>query len=270
MQLSRLNRVLVILVSVVTAVGLSGGAWAWEVIQSPSGQAAVATPSGQGVSARGSVLVPQTQVVYQTVNSFECVQVPVTRYQTHYRTEYRTENVPVTRTVSEVVNESRTLTRFVPQQKTVNKQFTRYVCEPQTVTQKCYRPVLVTKNVNARSIRPTARPRWSTRSSLAYVSDCVTETVPVTKYHKVVEPQVCNVTQRVPVTSYVPVVTLCSHLRPQVRCRRLWRVRRSDDLRSLCSDHDLCAPSRCRSRGRSSSTYPRRRTFSERAGSWSR
>jgi hypothetical protein len=42
------------------------------------------------------------------------------------------------------------------------------------------------------------------------IPECVTDTVPVTKMHKVVEPQLTSVTQRIPSTSYVPVVT-CAH-----------------------------------------------------------
>ena len=63
--------------------------------------------TAQGGTA--TVLVPQTQVVYETVQSVECVQVPVTHMQTLYRTEYRTEKVPVTRMVPETVNETRTV-----------------------------------------------------------------------------------------------------------------------------------------------------------------
>ena len=42
------------------------------------------------------------------------------------------------------------------------------------------------------------------------IPECVTETVPVTRMRQFVEPQVCYVTQKVPVTTMVPVVT-CAH-----------------------------------------------------------
>ena len=103
----------------------------------------------------------QPQVAYQTVNTLQCVSVPVTQYQTQYRTEYRTENVPVTRMVPETVNETRTITRFIPQQETINKQvITHYVCEQVTEIKKCYRPVPVTSRTSKRrSIRLIARPK---------------------------------------------------------------------------------------------------------------
>ena len=149
--------------------------------------------------------------MYQTVNTVECVQVPVTLMQTHYRTEYRIETVPVTRMVSECVNETRTITRYIPQQETINKQvITHFVCEPTTVMTKCYRPVPVTKTIQRTLYQTYCTTELVTREITRFVPECVTETVPITRTHKVVEPQVCYVTQKVPVTSMVPVVT-CSH-----------------------------------------------------------
>ncbi len=106
MQRSKWNRMVVVLGALVTGVGLTGDAPAWESLQAPSQQGTAVTPSVQGVaSVPTAQLVPQTQVVYQTVNTVECVQVPVTQMQTQYRTECKTVSVPVTRMVSEVVNE---------------------------------------------------------------------------------------------------------------------------------------------------------------------
>ena len=96
MQLQRPNRTQVVLCASVVHLGLLGGTWALSAGQAPSPQAAGTSPSAQGAaSAAPAVLVPQAQVVYETVNSVQCVQVPVTQMQTQYRTEYRNENVPV-------------------------------------------------------------------------------------------------------------------------------------------------------------------------------
>ena len=185
----------------------------------------------------------QSPVAYQTVNTVQCVQVPVTQYQTQYRTEYRTENVPVTRMVSETVNETRTITRFIPQQETINKQvITHYVCEPVTEIKKCYRPVPVTKNVQKTLYQTYCTTEIVTKEITNFVPECVTETVPVTKMHKVVQDELTYVTQKVPVTSMVPVVTLCTYVWPQMRRRRLRRLRRSDHVRSVQAGDDLCLP----------------------------
>jgi len=162
-------------------------------------------PSEQGATS-GS---PQSAVA-QTVTAYECVQVPVTVSQTCYRTEYRTENVPVTRMVSEVVNETRTITYCVPKQQTVDKQITRYVCEPKTVVEKCYRKIPVTKNVERTLYQVHCTVEMTNKVITRMIPECVTETVPVTRMRKIVESQVCYVTQRIPVTTVVPVVT-CAH-----------------------------------------------------------
>src|SRR5580698_7748409 len=81
---------------------LAGGPFVSGETQAPSGQAGAA--SGQSATS-GSAQA----AVAQTVTAYECVQVPVTYSQICYRTEYRTENVPVTRMVREVVNETRTI-----------------------------------------------------------------------------------------------------------------------------------------------------------------
>ena len=97
---------------------VSGKLWDW--LKTAAEQKST-PPTGAVASAQASaptVLVPQSQVVYETVQSFECVQVPVTHMQTLYRTECRTENVPVTRMISEVVNETRTVTVCVPKEET--------------------------------------------------------------------------------------------------------------------------------------------------------
>jgi hypothetical protein len=212
MQLLKRSRVVVASVVIAAGLGLAGRTLALAEAQAPSAQGAGMVPSGQmAVGGSPPATTPQSQVVYQTVNTVECVQVPVTLAQTQYRTEYRTETVPVTRMVPECVNETRTITRYIPQQETINKQvITHYVCEPTTVMTKCYRPVPVTKTVQRTLYQTYCTTELVTREITRFVPECVTETVPVTRTHKVVEPQVCYVTQKVPVTSMVPVVT-CSH-----------------------------------------------------------
>ena len=112
--------------------------------------------------------------------------------------------------VPELVNETRTVTCYTPQQRMVNKPVTRYVCEPTTVVQKCYRPVPVTRTIQRTIYQTYCTTEMVNRVITRNIPECVTETVPVTRMHKVVEPQVCYVTQRIPSTSYVPVVT-CVH-----------------------------------------------------------
>jgi hypothetical protein len=210
MQRVMQKRVIGLLVALVAGYGLTTRAWAWEDAQAPSPQQAVTQPSAQG-AAGGAPASAQSPVAYQTVNTVQCVQVPVTQYQTLYRTEYRTENVPVTRMVPETINETRTITRFIPQQETVNKQvITHFICEPVTEVKKCYQPVPVTKNVQKTLYQTYCTTEIVTKEITRFVPQCVTETVPVTKMHKVVEPQLTYVTQKVPVTSMVPVVT-CAH-----------------------------------------------------------
>ena len=138
------------------------------------------------------------------------MQVPVTYAQTYYRQECRTETVPVTRMVPELVNETRTVTCYIPQQRVVNKPVTRYVCEPTTVVQKCYRPIPVTRTVERTIYQTYCTTEMVNKVITRMVPECVNETVPVTKMRKVIEPQLCTVTQRIPATSYVPVVT-CRH-----------------------------------------------------------
>ncbi len=104
MRLQRTVQVLVVAGMVLAGAGLTGRGRAWgQATATAQGQAGGAAASAQG--GTGTVLVPQTQVVYETVQSTQCVQVPVTHMQTCYRTEYRTETVPVTRMVPETVNE---------------------------------------------------------------------------------------------------------------------------------------------------------------------
>ena len=75
---------------------------------------------------------------------------------------------------------------------------------------KCYRPVPVTKNVQKTLYQTYCTTEIVTKEITNFVPECVTETVPVTKTHKVVEQELAYVTQKVPVTSMVPVVT-CAH-----------------------------------------------------------
>jgi hypothetical protein len=152
--------------AIAAGFGLTTSAWAREEAQTTSPQIVDAQPSLQGAPIGApTAVVPQSQVAYQTVNTVECVTVPVTQMQTQYRTEVRTENVPVTRMVPETVNETRTITRFIPHQETINKQvITNYVCEPVTTIKKCYRPIPVTKNVTKTLYQTYCRSRKRTRS----------------------------------------------------------------------------------------------------------
>jgi hypothetical protein len=170
----------------------------------------VQPPSSQAGAAGSAIPAAQSSVATGSLQAYECVQVPVTYTQTLYRRECRTETVPVTRMVPELVNETRTVTCYTPQQRMVSKPVTRYVCEPTTVVQKCYRPVPVTRTVQRTIYQTYCTTEMVNKVITRMIPECVTETVPVTKMHKVVEPQLCYVTQRIPTTSYVPVVT-CVH-----------------------------------------------------------
>jgi hypothetical protein len=212
MQLLKRGWLVESLGAMAAGLALTTSAGAWEEAQAPSAQVLDAQPSLQGtVSGAPTAVVPQSPVAYQTVNTVEAVTVPVTQMQTQYRTEYRTENLPVTRMVPETINETRTITRFIPQQETITKQvITDYVCEPVTTIKKCYRPIPMTKNVTRTRYQTYCTTEIVTKEITNYVPECVTETVPVTKTHKVVEQELTYVTQKVPVTSMVPVVT-CAH-----------------------------------------------------------
>jgi len=78
---------------------VSSVVWAGDGVQASPQSAVSATAQVQSTTT----LVPQNQVVYETVYDVETVQVPVTVNQTQYRTECRTQTVPVTRTVVEQV-----------------------------------------------------------------------------------------------------------------------------------------------------------------------
>jgi hypothetical protein len=207
MQLLKRSWVVVSLGALVAGFGAAASSWAEEA-QATSPQSPDTQPSLQGTT----IVAPATVAVpYQVVNTVQCVQVPVTQMQTQYRTEYRTENVPVTRMVPETVNETRTITRFIPQQETITKQvITDYVCEPVTTIKKCYRPIPVTKNVTKTLYQTYCTTEIVTKEITNFVPECVTETVPITKTRKVVEQELTYVTQKVPVTSMVPVAT-CAH-----------------------------------------------------------
>lgn len=183
----------------IAGLGMTAGGWSKEEAnQAPTAQAPGTAASAQAPAASGQVV------------GYECVQVPVTYAQTYYRRECRTETVPVTRMVPELVNETRTVTCYTPQQQIVNKPVTRYVCEPTTVVQKCYRRIPVTRTVERTIYQTYCTTEMVNKTITRMVPECVTETVPVTKMRKTVEPQLCTVKQPIPVTSYVPVVT-CSH-----------------------------------------------------------
>ena len=221
----------------IAGLGITAGGWIKEEAnQAPTAQAgASAVPAAQSPAASGQVV------------GYECVQVPVTYAQTYYRQECRTETVPVTRMVPELVNETRTVTCYTPQQQIVNKPVTRYVCEPTTVVQKCYRRIPVTRTVERTIYQTYCTTEMVNKTITRMIPECVTETVPITKMRKVVEPQLCTVKQPIPVTSYVPVVT-CSHsCGHTVRRRRMWSMRRSDGLRAAIGRSRRAPIRRCKS-----------------------
>ncbi len=202
--MQRLTRQRVLSWGVMAVAGLVMSAgWVAAAVESPSDQG---TAAGSGQAAATALPAGQTA----TPQAYESVQVPVTYTQTLYRNECRTETVPVTRMVRECVNETRTVTCYTPQQEMVTKPVTRYVCEPTTVVQKSYRPVPVSKIVQRTIYQTYCTTEMVNKTITRMIPECVTETVPVTKHRKVVEPQLCYVTQRIPATSYVPVVT-CGH-----------------------------------------------------------
>jgi hypothetical protein len=194
----------------IAGLGMTAGGWSKEeAVTVPAAQAGEAA-SAQAPATGAAIPAAQSAAASGQVVGYECVQVPVTYNQTYYRRECRTETVPVTRMVPECVNETRTITCYTPQQQIVNKPVTRYVCEPTTVTQKCYHRIPVTRVVQRTIYQTYCTTEMVNKVVTRMVPECVTETVPVTKMHKVCEPQLTTVTQKIPVTSYVPVVT-CSH-----------------------------------------------------------
>jgi hypothetical protein len=118
--------------------------------------------------------------------------------------------VPVTHWVSEVVNEPRTYTCWEPQQQTVIKQVTHYVCEPQVVMQRCFHTYPVCKTVQRTYYQAQCHTEIVDKVVTQLIPECVVETVPVTRMHVEIEETIKIVTQTVPVTTMVPVVT-CSH-----------------------------------------------------------
>lgn len=128
--------------------------------------------------APAMVAVPTT--TYKSVMHTVYDQQPRVVTQTRYRTEMATEQVPVTRTIMEPVMTT----------KVVRQPYT--VCE--TVPSTIYTPVCETRIVNKTITR--------------YVPTQVTEQVPVTRYHKVMETQGMYVTRKVPV---VQNVVQCGH-----------------------------------------------------------
>ncbi len=211
MRLKTMQRVLLLMAALLAGLELSSDSGALGQTTTPTSQAPAAGPSAQGsVGAPPAVLVPQCQTVYETVNTVECVQVPSTIMQTHYRTECRTETVPITHFVSEVVNEPRTYTCWEPQQETVLKPVTHYVCEPTTVMQRCFHYYPVTKQVQRTVYQPKCSTVIVDKVITQLIPECVTETVPITRMRVEMEQETRIVTQQVPVTTMVPVVT-CAH-----------------------------------------------------------
>ena len=204
MQRATAKRMLVGVGMLVAGLGMTASFTQAQAAQ-PQAQAATTAGSAQWTGAA----VPAAQSP-PSAQAYECVQVPVTYNQTCYRTECRTETVPITRMVPECVNETRTVTCYTPQQQWVNKQITRYVCEPTTVVQKCYRPIPVTRTIQRTIYQTYCTTEMVNKVITRMIPECVNETVPITKMHRVVEPQLVTVTQAIPCTSYVPVVS-CTH-----------------------------------------------------------
>ena len=88
---SRLRRASLLVIGLL--VGVSP-AWAQTPQATPqvgaSAQGAVASAIAEAQAT--TILVPQTQVTYQTVYDVECTQVPVTVNATRYKSELRTED----------------------------------------------------------------------------------------------------------------------------------------------------------------------------------
>jgi hypothetical protein len=169
-------------------VRMASKSLAWEQAAQPASQSAGVVPSAQGGVADHR-LGPQCQVVYETVQPVECVQVPV-RTCGRTGTEYRTETVPVTRLVPETVNESRTVTVCVPKQQTIKQPVTRVVCEPVTTVKRYHRAIPVTKNVEKVVHQAYCTTVMKTKVVSRMVPQCFTEMVPVTRMRKVVESEV--------------------------------------------------------------------------------
>lgn len=211
MRSNTMRSVLLLLAALFAGLELSGDSGALGQTTVPTTQSPVGGPSEQGtVGAAGTVLVPQCETVYETVNTVECVQVPTTVMQTHYRTECRTETIPITHFVSEVVNEPRTYTCWEPQQQTVLRPVTHYVCEPTTVMQRCFKYYPVTRQVQRTVYQPQCSTVIVDKVITQLVPECITETVPVTRMRVETEQETRIVTQKMPVTTMVPVVT-CAH-----------------------------------------------------------
>ena len=128
-----------------------------------------------------TILVPQNQVVYETVYDVETVQVPVTVNQTQYRTECRTQTVPVTRTVVEQVPVTVNQTQYRTEYKTQTVPVTKTVVEqvPVTVNQTQYRTEYKTQTVPVTKTVVEQVP--VTVNQTQYRTEYKTQTVPVTK-----------------------------------------------------------------------------------------
>jgi hypothetical protein len=207
MRLKTIRSVSLLLTAIFAGLGLRSDSGVLGQTAAPAAQSPAPAPAP---SMQGSVLVPQCQTVYETVETVECVQVPTTVMQTHYRTECRTETVPITHFVSEVVNEPRTHTCWEPQQETVLKPVTHFVCEPTTVMQRCFHYYPVTKQVQRTVYQPQCSTVIVDKVITQLIPECVTETVPVTRMRVETQQETRIVTQRIPVTTMVPVVT-CAH-----------------------------------------------------------
>ena len=82
MRVQRWVQTAVVAACLVGTAGFSARGLAWEQAAGPSTQAPSSQVSATAQGGSATVLVPQAQVVYETVQSVECVQVPVTHMQT--------------------------------------------------------------------------------------------------------------------------------------------------------------------------------------------
>ena len=174
----------------------------------PSSQGAVSS-AGQG----GTVMMPQDQVVYETVYDTHYVQVPTTQMQTQCKTEYRTQTVPVTRVVTEQVPTTQMQTQYKTEYQTRTIPVTRMVAEqvPTTQMQTLYKieyktqTVPVTKTVaevvNVPRSYTVYVPKTQTVNQLIYK----TILVPTTQTQK--QQRCITVMKTVAQTQYQPQTT---------------------------------------------------------------
>ena len=102
-----------------------------------------------GQVASATTMVPQNQIVYETVYDTECYLVPTTQMRTEYKTECKTETVPVTYTVVDEIPSTEMQTQYRTEYKTKTTPVSRTVYDqvPSTVMQTRYRTDYKTQTV---------------------------------------------------------------------------------------------------------------------------